>query len=65
VPLVLLSLLICDAIEGQPGDDCETLEVRASTCTEAVAWAQGWIPPGHVVAMAHCTEQRQASLSAP
>jgi len=60
--LVLLSLLIC-AIErdGTFADDCDGMEIRARSCPEAMAWARGWIPPGHGVAMAQCVEQRQAA----
>jgi hypothetical protein len=58
---VVLAMLVCNVVDGQPGDDCETLEISARSCAEAAAWARGWIPPGYVVALAQCTEQRQAS----
>jgi hypothetical protein len=59
--LVLLVLLVCDVTPDGWGDECETVEIRARSCGEAMAWARGWIPPGHGVAMAQCVEQRRAA----
>jgi len=60
VAFVLLSLLVCNLTPDGFGDDCEEMDIRARTCAEAAAWAQGWIPPGHGIAMAECREQRVA-----
>jgi hypothetical protein len=60
-PAVVLALIVCGVTAGEIHDDCEHIEIRARSCAEAAAWARGWIPAGHVVASAACSEERVAS----
>lgn len=60
--LVLLTMMVCDITEnGQPGDNCTELEVRAANCRDAMRWAMQWVPPGHTILVPRCVQERVAS----